>query len=185
MGIDGAEIKRRQKRAARIVEKEEIRQQKLKDGHIKRFTEEQKKSVNSSQDKMKPTFFEDDSPKPNRRNQAYTLLAITAILVACWFSVSSFFLGESPSYNAPPNPEPSGFVEFTPEQEWFQDNVKAGAAWNEQLFILKMGSFEESKVEGFDPGIIKAYYFPSVDITILANLRKKVITTWRPGRTFN
>lgn len=72
--------------------------------------------------------------------------------------------------------------EFNKKQLWVMENVIIGTKWNESLFKKKLGSYQELKLTGGNPNVIKAYYFQSANMTIFVNKLKKEVATWRKGK---
>lgn len=66
--------------------------------------------------------------------------------------------------------------------KWVAMNLGIGDPWRESDLVRRFGSHEELPVEGLNPAIIKAYYFPSIDTTIFANVLTGEVSHWRSGR---
>jgi len=67
-------------------------------------------------------------------------------------------------------------------QSWVMENVSVGTKWEEQKFVSKLGKYEEIEVTCRNPRIIKAYYFPKADMTMIVNIYKNRVQTWRKGK---
>lgn len=67
-------------------------------------------------------------------------------------------------------------------QSWVMENVSVGTKWEEQKFVSKLGKYEEIEVTCRNPRIIKAYYFPKADMTMIVNIYKTRVQTWRKGK---
>jgi len=57
-----------------------------------------------------------------------------------------------------------------------------GQRWDYADWKRRFGSAEQLLVTRYNPNIIKAYYFKSIDMTIIANVLKSEIDVWRVGR---
>lgn len=67
-------------------------------------------------------------------------------------------------------------------QKWVAEHLAMGDPWREADLVSRFGRYEELQVDRFNPEIIKAYYFPRIDVTIFANVLKGEISHWRFGR---
>jgi hypothetical protein len=67
-------------------------------------------------------------------------------------------------------------------QRWVMLNVEVGERWNPGFWEGKFGSMKELTVDRYNPDIIKAYYFESIDMTLIVNVLKGQIDTWRIGK---
>lgn len=67
-------------------------------------------------------------------------------------------------------------------QVWVMENVWTGTKWDINFWIKKFGNPEQIKVTKYNPNIIKAYYFKTIDMTIIVNDYKKKIDTYRIGK---
>ncbi|TAL18054.1 hypothetical protein EPN96_03270 [bacterium] len=69
-------------------------------------------------------------------------------------------------------------------RQWVEDKVKfADYPWEPDLWKSKFGEWELLKTENGNPNIIKMYYFKVVDITLMVNVLKNEIATYRMGRS--
>jgi len=67
-------------------------------------------------------------------------------------------------------------------QRWVMMNIEVGEPWDSALWRRKFGDMEELTVDRGNPDILKAYYFRSIDMTVIVNVHKGQIDTWRVGR---
>jgi hypothetical protein len=70
-------------------------------------------------------------------------------------------------------------------QKWVMGHIAMGDPWQPVEWVQRFGQYEELPVDRWNPKIIKAYYFPRIDITLIVNILKKEITVWRLGRAHN
>lgn len=66
-------------------------------------------------------------------------------------------------------------------QKWVMEHVATGDPWHPSDWTNKFGDYRELSVDRFNPKIIKAYYFPRIDMTVIVNTLKGEISTWRLG----
>ena len=67
-------------------------------------------------------------------------------------------------------------------QKWVMEHVVMGDPWQPTELTNRFGEYEELPVDRGNPEILKAYYFPRIDTTLIINTLKKEITVWRLGR---
>lgn len=67
-------------------------------------------------------------------------------------------------------------------QRWVMDNISAGTPWKPESLRARFGEWEEFPATKRNPDIIKNYYFPSIDMTIVVNKLKGEAVTWSKGR---
>lgn len=67
-------------------------------------------------------------------------------------------------------------------QRWVMENVTMGDPWRPSEWTERFGEYEELPVDRGNPEILKAYYFPSIDTTLIVNTLKTEITVWRLGK---
>ncbi len=67
-------------------------------------------------------------------------------------------------------------------QKWVMMNVNPNQAWDAAKFTNRFGTFSELEVQGLNPSVIKAYYFPRIDTTIFVNALRGEISHWRLGQ---
>lgn len=67
-------------------------------------------------------------------------------------------------------------------QKWVMENVTMGDPWRPAEWLARFGNFEKMVVDRGNPKILKAYYFATIDVTIIANELKGEISIWRLGR---
>lgn len=68
-------------------------------------------------------------------------------------------------------------------RKWVMLNVHSGMKWNPSEWQTRFGHWQEQKLEGGgNPNILKLYYFPALDMTLIVNALKGEIITWRDGR---
>lgn len=73
-------------------------------------------------------------------------------------------------------------VKFREEgQKWVMENVEMGKPWNIDFWIKKFGQMKELEVDRGNSNILKAFYFKSIDMTLIVNVRQGTIDTWRFG----
>lgn len=70
-------------------------------------------------------------------------------------------------------------------QKWVMEYVTTGDSWLPEDWVEKFGQYEELPVDRGNPKILKAYYFLRIDTTLIVNVLKKEIITWRLGRAHN
>lgn len=66
-------------------------------------------------------------------------------------------------------------------RRWVMLNVYMGQEWDPAFWMLKFGEWKQLEVDRHNPAIIKAYYFESIDMTLIVNVLKGEIVTWRDG----
>ena len=69
------------------------------------------------------------------------------------------------------------------KQSWVMNNVVVGTHWDKDLFIEKLGNFEELRVSNSNPDIVKIYYFPNADMSIFVSKPLQEVLTWRMGKS--
>lgn len=69
-------------------------------------------------------------------------------------------------------------------QAWVIDNVTMGEPWHPADWRKRFGQYEEIPIDSkaLNPKIIKAYYFPKIDMTLIVNKLEAEIVIWRMGR---
>lgn len=67
-------------------------------------------------------------------------------------------------------------------QRWVMLNVVVGTPWSTGELISRFGSWEEFPTKTRNPKIIKNYYFKSIDMTIVVNVLKDEVVTWKMGK---
>ena len=66
-------------------------------------------------------------------------------------------------------------------RRWVMSNFRMGQKWDPAFWRAKFGEFKQLEVDRYNPAIIKAYYFESIDMTLIVNVLKGEIDTWRDG----
>ncbi len=66
-------------------------------------------------------------------------------------------------------------------QQWVMDNVEMGRKWNPDEW-KRFGEPENVALTRHNPAVVKGYYYPSIDMTILVNTLKGEVKVWRLGR---
>ena len=67
-------------------------------------------------------------------------------------------------------------------QKWVILNVSSGTTWEERFWKKKFGPWQEVDYKGDgNPDILKMYYFKSIDMTLMVNILKGEIVTYRKG----
>ena len=67
-------------------------------------------------------------------------------------------------------------------QKWVMMNIVTDTPWKPSEWKRRFGKSEPVSVEGLNPAIIKAWYFPAIDLTVFVNEPKGQVTFWRLGR---
>lgn len=67
-------------------------------------------------------------------------------------------------------------------QKWVMEHVAMGDPWRPAEWVQRFGQYRELPVNRGNPEILKAYYFPRIDTTLIVNTLKREITIWRLGR---
>lgn len=67
-------------------------------------------------------------------------------------------------------------------QKWVIENVIVGTPWKPDEWESRFGKREEIPVKSRNPEIIKNYYFPTLDMTIIVNTLKEEVVTWRMSK---
>lgn len=67
-------------------------------------------------------------------------------------------------------------------QDWVGRYITTGKAFDHNGLYDKLGSYELIKITRGNPSILKAFYYPNADITIIANVKTRKVVTWRLGR---
>lgn len=71
-------------------------------------------------------------------------------------------------------------------QKWVMLNTEVGKRWDPAMWREKFGAWDQVELRGGgNPNIIKMYYFKSIDMTLMINVLKKEIVTWRKGLAHN
>lgn len=69
-------------------------------------------------------------------------------------------------------------------RQWVMENVYMGKAWNPKTWKKKFGNWEVVKYSGEgNPDILKMYFFKQIDMTLMINILKQEIVTYRNGRS--
>lgn len=66
-------------------------------------------------------------------------------------------------------------------QMWVMENVVMGMTWKPGVWTKKFGPWEKVQLERGNPQVLHMYYFKSIDMTLMVNVLKKEIVTWRTG----
>lgn len=67
-------------------------------------------------------------------------------------------------------------------QSWVMENVHAGTRWDRSYWVGRFGEPQRLTTTRWNPNVIKAYYFKSLDMTIFVNELKTEVSHWRTGR---
>jgi hypothetical protein len=69
-------------------------------------------------------------------------------------------------------------------QKWVMEHVAMGDPWHPAEWVQRFGKYRELTVDAgqLNPNVIKAYYFPRIDMTILVSVMRGQITIWRVGQ---
>ncbi|WP_321402627.1 hypothetical protein [Maridesulfovibrio sp.] len=67
-------------------------------------------------------------------------------------------------------------------QDWVVNTCNGGSPFNQSILMNKLGAFELTTVTKGNPNILKAFYYPNADMTIIANVKTRRIVYWRLGR---
>lgn len=68
-------------------------------------------------------------------------------------------------------------------RKWVMLNVVSGDPWKPSVWTRKLGAYEEVPMTGDgNPEILKFYYFASADMTLMVNVLKGELVTFREGR---
>lgn len=67
-------------------------------------------------------------------------------------------------------------------QKWVMENIIMGTPWDAADWRRRFGEAQQLTVDLYNPEIIKAYYFPSIDTTVFVNVLKGEVSHWRLGR---
>lgn len=71
-------------------------------------------------------------------------------------------------------------------QKWVVLNFTSGMPWDSNFWESKFGSYQELEYRGEgNPKILKMYYFKTIDMTLMVNVLKKEIVTYRKGMEYN
>ena len=67
---------------------------------------------------------------------------------------------------------------------WVMENVTIGDPWRPAEWQKRFGKYEKIPIDSraLNPKIIKAYYFPKIDVTLIINSLKGSIVIYRKGR---
>lgn len=68
------------------------------------------------------------------------------------------------------------------DQLWVMENVSIGTRWDRSFWVGRFGEPQQFATTRWNPDIIKAYYFKSLDMTIFVNELKLEVSVWRMGR---
>lgn len=66
-------------------------------------------------------------------------------------------------------------------QKWVMENVWMGTDWKPRVWKKKFGRWDELPVTSMNPNIIKNYYFETIEMTIVVNVLKQEVVTWKTG----
>ena len=67
-------------------------------------------------------------------------------------------------------------------REWVMMEVYPGVAWDSKYFFKKLGPSDSFDPEEFNPKIVKMFYYPDIDMTLIVNLNKNEVMAWRDGK---
>ena len=67
-------------------------------------------------------------------------------------------------------------------QRWVMENVHFGSRWDRSYWVRRFGNPQTLATTLWNPKIIKAYYFETLDLTIFVNELKSEVSHWRTGR---
>ena len=70
----------------------------------------------------------------------------------------------------------------TEARQWVVASVYVGYEWDASFWIERFGMYEQLDVDRYNPNIIKAYYFESIDMTLIVNVLEGEIVVWRNGK---
>ena len=67
-------------------------------------------------------------------------------------------------------------------QSWVMANVTMGDHWNGKVWTQQFGQYHELSLDRGNPDILKPYYFPRIDITLIVDVVENKIAVWRLGK---
>lgn len=67
-------------------------------------------------------------------------------------------------------------------QKWVMTHVNLGDPWDAAEWVKRFGRYQEIPIDYGNPRILKAYYFPRIDITLTVNILKGEISIWSLGK---
>lgn len=67
-------------------------------------------------------------------------------------------------------------------REWAMTEVSPGNPWDSKYFSQKLGLPIPLDPEELNPKIVKMFYYPDADITLMVNLNKNEVMAWRDGK---
>jgi hypothetical protein len=67
-------------------------------------------------------------------------------------------------------------------QKWVMENFTMGDPWTPNEWVNRFGNYSELPISRGNPRILKAYYFPRIDMTLIVNVLKGEIVVWRLGQ---
>ena len=67
-------------------------------------------------------------------------------------------------------------------RRWVMSNFRMGQKWDPAFWVAKFGECKQLVVDYYNPAIIKAYYFASIDMTLMVNVLEGTIDTYRDGK---
>jgi hypothetical protein len=67
-------------------------------------------------------------------------------------------------------------------QKWVMEHVNMGDPWRPAEWVKRFGHYQEIPVDYGNHRILKAYYFPRIDITLTVNILKGEISIWSLGK---
>lgn len=76
----------------------------------------------------------------------------------------------------------SSAKKMSENQTWVMDNVDSNSPWDASWWINRFGPWQEVEYKGnMNSKVMKMYYFSSINMTLMVNIIKKEIATWRLG----
>lgn len=67
---------------------------------------------------------------------------------------------------------------------WVMSNVSTGMKWKPGLWRRKFGAWKSLPLANGNPRILKMYYFKSIDMTLMVNVLKGRVITFRDGMAY-
>lgn len=115
-------------------------------------------------------------------NVTWVQIVIGLLVVVLVFGGIFYFARLQPEQETIPSGESVEDMKKRDEgRRWVMSNFYMGQKWDPTFWIAKFGKWKQLEVDRYNPAIMKAYYFESIDMTLIVNVLKGEINTWRDG----
>lgn len=96
----------------------------------------------------------------------------------CVYSIVNINISYKLQHIVSCNGTSEGKIDMNIKQAWVIDNVSIGTIWTENVFVSKLGAYQDLS----DDKVVRAFYFSKADMTIFVSSVTKEVLTWKMGK---